>query len=457
MVPDRDAIDTIGSRTIVVLLFALVLSHLAALAFYRHDLLTELGLSGQFALANRINSIHHQLEATPMGNRDALSHTLSGTGIEIHWSKNVDAAQLALQSGKAFPDEPLAKRLREGVPVLAYGNIVVADRESMSDTVRHLVEHAEIVSSQLSDGSWVNYTVTQLEPPTDQGLSHLLMSTGLMVGAVLLVSIVLIRAWTAPLRRLEEAADRFGADISDAPILEAGPREVRRAARAFNRMQARIRRLLADHTQFLAAVGHDLRTPITHLRLRTDYVDDDEQRRKMLVDLDDMEAMISSILEFLSEEASREKTKLADLTAILETVCGDMVDAGHEVVFSQRDRKTLRCRPLALKRAFSNLIDNAIKYGGGAIVSIEADQLAIRIIVDDKGPGIPEGEWENVFRPFYRVEGSRNRETGGNGLGLAVTRSIISAHGGEIILQNLKPRGLRVIATMPVIHPTRSR
>jgi signal transduction histidine kinase len=238
------------------------------------------------------------------------------------------------------------------------------------------------------------------------------------------------------------------------PLPEHGPREVRDAARAFNGMQGRIQRLVADRTQTLAAVSHDLRTPITRLRLRADFVDDEEQRGKMLRDLAEMEAMISSTLAFLGEEAQTEEARVADIAAMLDTICDEMSDAGSDVRFETKIRPVpMRCRPLALKRAFTNLIDNAVKYGGKARVSLDVCPAELEIDIEDAGPGIPECEQEKVFSPFYRLESSRNRETGGTGLGLTFARSAIRSHGGEIVFANLSQGGFRVTVRLPRVAP----
>jgi len=259
-----------------------------------------------------------------------------------------------------------------------------------------------------------------------------------------------VRSLTAPFRVLARAAERLGVDVYAPPLPEKGPREVRNAAHAFNGMQERIRKLVAGRTEMLAAVSHDLRTPITRLRLRADFVEDKEQREKMFRDLDEMEAMISSTLAFLGEEARTEETRVVDVAAMLDTICDEMADSGLDVrSASEVGPAPLRCRPLALKRAFTNLIDNAVKYGGKARVLLNAAPAELAIDIEDPGPGIPEREQERVFSPFYRIESSRSRGTGGAGLGLTVARAAIRSHGGEIELANLPEGGFRVSVKLP--------
>jgi signal transduction histidine kinase len=226
------------------------------------------------------------------------------------------------------------------------------------------------------------------------------------------------------------------------------------AASAFNRMQARIKRLLEDRTQTLAAVSHDLKTPITRLRLRAQFVADQDLRRTIESDLDEMEAMIQSTLDFLRGDATGEEVRTVDIATILETVCDHLIDAGHDIVLLEACYAPLPCRALAIKRAFGNLIENALKYGHRARVSIARHADKYVITIADDGPGIPPAEFERVFDPFYRLDVSRSRETGGTGLGLTVARSTILAHGGEVGLANRDSGGLCVTVNLPALpHP----
>jgi signal transduction histidine kinase len=257
-----------------------------------------------------------------------------------------------------------------------------------------------------------------------------------------------------PVRLLAEAADRLGRDVNAPPLPEGGPSEVATAARAFNVMAGRIRRFVADRTQMLAAIGHDLRTPITRLRLRAEFMDDDEQRRKMLSDLDEMEQMIAATLAFARDDAAAEPASPIDLAALCRTVADEAADARPELAeaisFDGPERLTVRARPIALKRAIANLVSNALAYGGAARLTLSArDGGTVRLAVEDDGPGIPEAELEGVFAPFKRLEASRNRETGGTGLGLTIARNILRAHGGDVVLANRPGGGLRAVASLP--------
>jgi signal transduction histidine kinase len=266
---------------------------------------------------------------------------------------------------------------------------------------------------------------------------------GLMAIIILAVSIWAVRRVTAPLASLSAAAERLGNDLNAPPMSETGTIETRQAARAFNTMQARLRSLIGNRTRMLAAISHDLRTPLTLLRLRAENVEDAPEREKMLATIAEMDSMIAVTLQFARDEATAEPRRRTDLAALLASVVDDMADTGLPVTMEPAQPIVCECQPAALKRALTNLIDNAVKYGKRARATVRSTPQAIEITIDDEGPGIPEDELTRVFQPFYRVESSRNRETGGIGLGLAIAASIVEAHGGELSLSNRKEGGLR--------------
>jgi len=255
---------------------------------------------------------------------------------------------------------------------------------------------------------------------------------------------------TGPLSVFASAAERLGVDVNAEPLSEKGPPEVRRASLAFNTMQMRVKRYIKDRTQMLAAISHDLRTPITRLRLRAEFVDDDEQREKMMNDLNEMEAMIAETLVFARDDAANEPASHIDVAAVVAALCGELRFSGREVGYAGPDSFEFLTRPLAFKRAISNLIDNALKYGRTAQVTLAPSGAELRIYVDDTGPGIPPAEMDRVFLPFVRLETSRSRETGGAGLGLTIARNAIRSMGGDVELMNRTEGGLRVTVVLPV-------
>lgn len=271
--------------------------------------------------------------------------------------------------------------------------------------------------------------------------------------AVLLLSAGFI-AWLAvrwiirPLAVLARAADDLGRDIDRPPLSEEGPSEVATAARAFNRMQRRIARYLSDRARVLAAVSHDLKTPITRLRLRAAMLDDEAQQAKIQADLDEMEAMVTDSLEFLRGMESSEATRPIDLMALLESIQGEAEEAGRRIDL-RGGGAPYRGRVLALKRCLNNLVQNALRYGEQVAIVLTDTKEAVRIDVEDDGPGIDESLLEQVFEPFYRIDNSRNRRTGGSGLGLAIARNIARAHGGNVQLARRPEGGLRATVTLP--------
>jgi signal transduction histidine kinase len=213
-------------------------------------------------------------------------------------------------------------------------------------------------------------------------------------------------------------------------------------------MQSRLAGYVNDRTRILAAMSHDLKTPITRLRLRAELLEDGEARARFGKDLDDMEAMVRDTLEFLKGLESGEPVELVDVAALLESIKEDREELGGRVEIEGRAASHFPGRPRALKRCIANLVDNAVKYGKSAVIAV-SDGDALELRIRDEGPGLPEAELEKVFDPFYRVEVSRSRETGGTGLGLTIARSIAEAHGGSLVLRNRSEGGLEAVLTLP--------
>jgi signal transduction histidine kinase len=304
------------------------------------------------------------------------------------------------------------------------------------------------IAVELGDGQWLSFATTL--PQDGPSLSwQFIISMALMGAIVLSVSTWAVRRVTAPLGLLSAAADRLGLDVAAAPLAETGTIEMQHAARAFNRMQERLRRLIESRTRMLAALSHDLRTPLTLLRLRAEDVTDADERDRMLATIGEMDEMIGATLAYARDEARAEPRRRVDVAALVASLVDDMADAGLPVTMAPAPALIYECQPGALKRAVANLLDNAVKYGKCARTAITAKADAIEIAVDDDGPGIPEAELARVFQPFYRLEESRSRETGGIGLGLAIAQSIVQAHGGELHLANRPGGGLSACISLP--------
>lgn len=306
-----------------------------------------------------------------------------------------------------------------------------------------------LIQTPLSDGRWALVATPDyvLGGHSRLRLLFVVIPFAMLIG---LLSTLAARRFAAPITQFVRGAERLGVDTTAPPLVESGPDELRAATRAFNRMQERLRRFVEDRTQMLAAMSHDLRTPLNRLRLRAELIEDEEQQRKMFADLEAMSIMIESTLAFVRDDRAREPRKLVDLGVLVEDVCEDASDAGGSVSYSGPKGVNIRCRPMAVARAVANLVDNAIKYGGGARVCLLREAEHVVIAVEDDGPGIPPGERERVFTPFYRLEPSRNPATGGVGLGLSVARTVAREHGGDVRLANRAEGGLCARMELPV-------
>lgn len=301
---------------------------------------------------------------------------------------------------------------------------------------------------RLQDGTWLTFD-HQVPDELFAWPWKLLWSLVALLISVIVVTLIAVRWLTRPLNTLAQAADELGRNINRPPLEEKGSSEVQRAARAFNTMQARLVRFFRDRTRMLAAISHDLKTPITRMRLRAEILEGKEVKDKFQYDLDEMETMVQGALDFMRGMDSDESAQAVDMNALLESLQADAEEAGRQMEIEGVVQSPYVGRPLALKRCLSNLIDNAFKYGAKATVRVEDIPEGLRIRIADEGPGIPEAELEPVFQPFYRLEDSRSRHTGGTGLGLTIARNIAQAHGGTLILQNRAEGGLDAVMSLP--------
>ena len=304
------------------------------------------------------------------------------------------------------------------------------------------------LSFLLSPERWLNIEA-DIEPSSwHYQLAFLLLD--LLLTGVIIFSLWTINRFTIPLHHFAEAAERLGVDLQAEPLPIIGPMAAKSTAQAINRMQSRLNDLLASRTQMLAAISHDLRTPITRLKLRLQYLEDEHLIKKMHNDLDQMETMIAETLAFAHGDTRKEQRSNLDLASLLASICDDYTEAKQAVCYDgTRERVPYTGGAVALRRMFSNIIENAIKYGNKAEVNLNILENDLVVTVCDEGSGIPTHLLEQVFLPFYRAENSRSRDTGGIGLGLAVARDIARAHGGDIILSNRALRGINVTITLP--------
>ncbi|HEX2478005.1 MAG TPA: ATP-binding protein, partial [Geminicoccaceae bacterium] len=359
-------------------------------------------------LVGRVATVAAIAGSAPAERRPEVLERVARPPLDAHWSPT---AQPPAGGATNWLSRHLSRDLRQALGDLGPAAIVIDDSP------------AEEVAAwlQLSDGSWLTVTVDR---EALGALWPLRFGLGLSVltGGIALLAVWAARRVTVPLGRFAQAAGRLGTDVNAPPMAEAGPSEIVQAARAFNQMQERIQRLVDDRTRMLAAIAHDLRTVLTRLRLRAELIDDAEQQEKAIADLDAMTIMLDETLAFARDDGAGEARQDVDLAVLVRSLCDDLADAGQPVQYLGPDRLRFACRPVALRRALANLIDNAVKYGREAQVGLHTERATIRLTIEDRGPGIPAAAREQVFQPFFRLEPSRSRATGGTGLGLAVAR-----------------------------------
>ncbi|WP_166097801.1 ATP-binding protein [Duganella aceris] len=306
----------------------------------------------------------------------------------------------------------------------------------------------ETMNVQLHDGTVLKLSVLPPRPPPPSTHSELLAMLPFLLSIAFLAYLV-TRMTMRPLKLLAQAAKDLGNDINHPPVVLSGAAEIRQASAAFNAMQARIRQHIMQRTQMLAAITHDLQTPLTRLRLRLEKVNDSDLQQRLIDDLSAMQQMVKEGLDLARSMDTTETMQALDLDSLLDSVCSDATDGGQQVELRGRAAMALMGRPLAIRRCLVNLIDNAVKYGHYANVTVERMVGAARIRIRDGGPGIAQDQMARVFEPFYRIETSRSRESGGTGLGLTIARNIAEQHGADVVLSNHADGGLEVTLIVP--------
>ena len=304
------------------------------------------------------------------------------------------------------------------------------------------------VSVALDDGRWLNAQYSFHRPPLQTAWPSMIATMLAGIG-IFVVVVWAVQRISRPMRVLASNADRLGRGDNPEPLATEGPSEIRRVIKAFNVMQERVNRHVGERTQMLAALGHDLRSPLTAMRLRVELIDDPETRERLSASIDEMQTMVEMTLSYAKGVGTDEPTESTDLRRMAEDIAEEIQLNGSMVEIAEGEAVLMSVRPVAIKRALRNLIENAVNYGNTARVSFEASETETRVFVDDDGPGLAEAELSRVFEPFYRLEASRSRETGGVGLGLAVSRAVARAHGGDVTLMNRDGNGLRAKLSLP--------
>jgi signal transduction histidine kinase len=457
---------SLSGQFICAMLIALALAQAVSLAVYRYESSRRMRTVLREEFLGRAASAYRLAEATPSEQR-AETLQAAATPLARYWLTAHPPNEIEHwhELARAWLLQPLPAVDKQHPPSSLFSHEPILDVRP-AGTWQRLPPEAWLLRVplqvleipewngfglviQLDDGMWLN--VVYAKPRSLVNAPTSLRSYAALATIALVFSVgawLIARRISRPLRQLTHATERLGRGEELAPLPEEGPEDIRSTIATFNRMQVRLRRFVEDRTRMLAAIGHDLRTPITTLRLRAEFVSDGETREKLLATIAEMEAMTEATLAFARSESAAESTRVVDVSALLESLCDDLSELGWPVEFSPNGRVPCTCRPDALRRALRNVIENAVRYGDRARVALHAQRESIDILVEDDGPGIAAPDRERVFAPFVRLEVSRNRNTGGVGLGLAIARTILRSHGGDILLGEGE-RGLRVKLVLP--------
>ncbi|MGD0493035.1 MAG: ATP-binding protein [Steroidobacteraceae bacterium] len=390
----------------------------------------------------KVAMVVHLLESVPEDERPRFAALWSDAGFRVRYAGPGDTANRRADL-PGTPDQDLRTQIESAL----HGS---DDTVRVQSTFRGNSADWKLIGVRLRGGG-------SLEVMTPVGLESRL---GYLEQWAIVAFMVFAMAglwgwltWTVnhPLIAFARAAERVGVDVN-APILpEQGPAQLKRVIRAFNEMQSRLQRFLSDRTRMLGAISHDLRTPLTRLRLRIETDRAAEEKSKVLGDIEIMESMLTSTLSFIRGVDDVEAAEVVDLDSLLQTVCDLVSDTGGEVSYVGPGRSRYYCKPQSMMRALTNIVANAAKYGAHAVVSLSREEFGgFKIRITDDGPGIPDAEKAKVFEPFYRTALARDTDRQGMGLGLSIARSIILAHGGTIELRDGMPCGLIVTVNLPV-------
>jgi signal transduction histidine kinase len=451
--------SSLFGRTLLVLAAGLLAAQAATLVLNFFDRGSSVYRLAAYQISARIAQTARILSSLPPGERGIVARQIRGQYLRVELSHGMVPVQRGFAEHDPYERTFTAALQQQiGAPWPVSVEITPA-RGTASATAfetwlaRHFYfalpgTFSLVAQVGLEDGSVAVFHAAIPHEPLSR-FESLVPRLLLLLAVCFALAGYLVRMTTRPLARLAKAADAFGEGSEEAPLEVTGPTEVSKVIDAFNRMQARVRRQLRERAQLLGAISHDLKTPITRLRLRSELLQDAALRAKMQRDLDEMEAMVASTLDFFSTVGDESRRQPVDIAALVDSVCEDRREAGEAVSVRGAPRAPYRADPQALRRCLDNLVGNAVRYGGCAEVEIDDSEQKLRILVRDRGPGIPPEELERVFEPYYRLESSRNRASGGTGLGLSIARNIARWHGGDIRLDNAAGGGLTAELRLP--------
>jgi signal transduction histidine kinase len=451
-------------RTLLVLAVGLLLAQAASVVLNLFDRGSSVYRLAAFQIAARIAQTARILNSLPPADRPRVVAQIEGQHLRVALSETMIRIATGFVEHDAYEKaftESLQRQIGAPWPVsveiTASPRPGQAPEQAASPTsleiwlARHFYfllpgTFSLVTQVGLEDGMVAIFNAVIPHEPLSR-LESLVPRLLILLAVCFALAALLVRMITRSLNRLAHAADALGQDSEGEPLAESGPSEIHSVIAAFNRMQARIRAQLLEQTQLLRAISHDLKTPITRLRLRLEMLPDASLRAKMERDLDEMEAMVGSTVEFFRAADKEPRRQAVDIAALIESLCEDRREIGNPVTVRGSPDAPYRADPQALRRCLENLVENAVRYGNSAEIEVNDTPRLLRIAVRDRGPGIPQEELERVFEPYYRLESSRNRSSGGTGLGLSIARNIARWHGGDIRLQNA-PRNAGLVAEL---------
>ncbi|UTW52518.1 HAMP domain-containing protein [bacterium SCSIO 12827] len=458
-------IRSLTTQTIIMVILGLTTAYLIGLFHYSRDRLDALIHLSLRTTAQTFAHVTHTVASSNTAWRFDIVNTLN----EPH-------LRASLSGDPIFSDEPYRSPydqvFREHIKREAHSNEMANVRINMVErppvsaslhrdtisewflhvlrTVYRLPVHLNVrMSVPLNSGGWLNIAYVIPEFPTELW-SPSLTTVGVMTFSIILISMWVVRRMLSPLDVFARAARRFASDIHAPPMPDKGAAEVREVAAAFNEMQNQIRKMIQSRTEMMGALSHDLRTPLSLIKLRGEALPSSEEKTRLLSSVSEMETIISTTLGLARQAFDLEERQDIDLGALIHAICDDASDMSNDITATQLSGQTVvHGQPVALRRAFSNLIDNGLRYGHRVRVFLERVDTRIFVHIEDNGPGIPDAEMERVFEPFYRCDRSRSENSEGTGLGLSLAKTIIENHGGTVTLCNREPSGLAATVTLP--------
>lgn len=443
----RDFFGSMAGRVFLILVGGILASAILTLFLAnreRQEFVNSLRINHA---SERIIQIVAMLEAAPPETWEKTLAALSQHGLVV------ESLPTATAPPAGAPEPLLTARLRERLDSKYL--VTAIKSQCLPQIAATRSSHVPLCRSALitlPDGKVLHIALPPQHDRTAlQTMPHILLYGLMFTVSLAVLAYLVTRMATRPLRLLATAATGLGRNIETAPLAETGPAEVREAAAAFNLMQAQIKNFVQERTHLLAAITHDLQTPLTRLRLRLEKVQDPTLRSKLITDMSAMQDMICSGLDLArSMHSATEGSQRIDVDSLLNSLCDDAVEAGQDVTLEGATYSSITASPGEIRRCLTNLLDNAVKYGGYARIKAILGTEYIVVRIRDGSQGIPDALLEKVFSPFFRLEGSRSRETGGTGIGLAIARNIAEQHGGTLFLKNHSQGGVEAILELPI-------